>query len=163
MGRGRPRTPTVMKIASGAARVNPGRIRDDEPKQLSDEPVCPDHLNEIEREAWEQLATVLRGMGMLSASYQQAMEIHCEAYYGYRTAREQVEEYGQVNIGRDLHGNTKIHSNPMSAELHKYRAAVRASLSEFGLGPSSKAKVGAAAEESRVAESVLSLVSEKNA
>lgn len=140
-GQGRKRKPTAAKVRNGSAAKDPGRINKLEPAALSDEPTCPDHLDDVGRATWHRTCDVMRRMGYLSASYQDALDIYAETYSNYRQALEAVEKYGQVLVSKDKNGNLLVRRNPFSVELHKYHDELMKILQEFGLTPSSKTRV----------------------
>ncbi len=134
--RGRKPRPTDLKILSGdrADRVNRS-----EPKPRRSAPVCPDHLDEWGREAWDRITRQLGELGILSASDSDAIALYCATYSRWRAARREIAQTG-ITATTDL-GSLK--SNPAVAVATQAERMMASLLAEFGLTPSSRSRVKA--------------------
>ena len=141
-GQGRKPKPTAQKVRNGSAKNDPGRINRSEPAALLDEPICPNHLSGVAREAWLRIADTMREMGYLSKTYQDALEIYAETYASYRRTLEKVSQHGVALVSQHPEtGEVIIRRNPFSTELNKQKKLLLQILSEFGMTPSSKTRV----------------------
>lgn len=133
--KGRKPKPTNLKILQG----NPGRrpLPDDEPRLESCFPDPPDHLSEAARKHWNEVGGMLHEAGILTAVDADALAAYCELHARWVEANEKIREYGLV---------IKSPSGaPMQSPYFKISAitfdAMKAMLVEFGMTPSSRARV----------------------
>lgn len=134
--------PIEIKLAEGAHLKNPKRFKNEPPATSSTEPVMPDDLSAAARQEWGRQETLMRAAGMWSATYQVTIELYCETYASYLNAREQVRKSGIAIMQRDKNGNVQVKRNPFSVELHKYKEETLKLLTELGMTPSSRNRVG---------------------
>jgi len=118
---------------------NPGRrpLPDDEPRLESCFPDPPDHLSEAARKHWNEVGGMLHEAGILTAVDADALAAYCELHARWVEANEKIREYGLV---------IKSPSGaPMQSPYFKISAitfdAMKAMLVEFGMTPSSRARV----------------------
>lgn len=143
--KGRNPIPAKLKLLHG----NPGK-RDipEEPQPPSGRPPMPDDLDEHAQIAWQQVATLLDEMGVLTVAEGPVLEMYARAASGYRQALDSVNRSGIVLIqpGKD---GTEVKRNPFSVELHKYREVMIKLLVEMGLTPVARARLGLANQQSK--------------
>ena len=139
--RGRKPLPTELKVISGAYTINPQRRNHNEPDAPNDEPECPDHLDAMARNKWNEITGYLREMNILSAAYSDLIELYAETYSMYRQAMEKVVRVGIATVSKDKNGNATIHRNPFETAAQKYRDALLKMESELGLTPSAKSRL----------------------
>lgn len=132
--RGRRPKPTAAKLLAGdrADRVNRS-----EPKPRRSLPVCPDHLDAFGVEAWERIVPRLDALGVLTELDGEALSLYCETYSLARHAEAEIRT-GGVTTTTDL-GSLK--TNPAVAVVSQARRLMAVILVEFGLTPSSRARV----------------------
>lgn len=133
--KGRKPKPTHLKILQG----NPGRrpLPADEPKLEPCFPDPPNHLSEAARKHWGEVGGMLHEAGILTAVDADALAAYCELHARWVEANEKIREYGLV---------IKSPSGaPVQSPYFKISAitfdAMKAMLVEFGMTPSSRARV----------------------
>lgn len=170
MARGRPPTPTALKILRG----NPGKraINTDEPKPPRGEVKPPPWLKGRGRTAWKWIAPVLQQMGVLTTADPHALALLCDAYAEYIECRATVRKFGAVYESRVVKASTRrvdgdteldgdkpeglswddedfdgndwsviIRPRPEVKMASDAWRRVQRMLTEFGLTPSSRSKV----------------------
>jgi P27 family predicted phage terminase small subunit len=94
-------------------------------------------------EKWQELSVVLDGIGVLTVSDGEALATLCELHSAEQACLRELREVGPT-IHTDLGG---VKPNP-AGSLYRSIAALKTSmLSEFGLTPSSRTKVGSTQEK----------------
>lgn len=141
--RGRRPIPTQIKIAKGTLRKD--RQRPDEPQAARGVPPMPERL-EVDPTAvakWHELASILHDLGVLTVADGEALATLCEIHSSEQACLLQLRATGPT-IHTDLGG---VKPNP-AGSLYRSLAALKGTLlSEFGLTPSSRTKVGASKAE----------------
>lgn len=139
--RGRPAKPTRLKILQG----NPGkrRIEDGEPvPRADDENPAPDWLCSVRgaREAWDQIADELAGIGLLTVIDRTSLEALCVSYAIWRDAISDCEENGYTITQERTHGGGPVRVKNPSFVIAKeaLQDFVRIS-AKFGMTPSDRA------------------------
>lgn len=133
--KGRKPKPTHLKVLQG----NPGRrpLPADEPKLESCFPDPPGHLSEAARKHWNEVGGMLHETGILTALDADALAAYCELHVRWVEANEQIRKYGLVIKGPS--------GAPVQSPYFKISAitfdAMKAMLVEFGMTPSSRARV----------------------
>ncbi len=102
--------PTNLKILSG---VRPFRINRDEPQPPTDMPSVPDYLDSKGIDLWEELASTLSSMGVLTIVDRHAFGMLCDSYSRWRR-------------------------NPGDAKMGEL---FRKLMMEFGMTPSSRSRI----------------------
>jgi P27 family predicted phage terminase small subunit len=133
--RGRKPKPTALKIADGTAR---GSLR--EPSAPLGVPPMPERLaaEPVAVAKWNELATLLSGMGVLTLGDGEALATLCEVHAAAQSCLLELRASGSV-IHTDLGG---VKPNP-AGSLYRGLVSLQASLmTEFGLTPSSRVRLG---------------------
>jgi P27 family predicted phage terminase small subunit len=133
--KGRKPKPTALKIAEG----NPGKwpLNHNEPKPTPGAPACPKHLSGESRKEWERLAPELDRMGLLTLVDLAALAGYCESWGSYLNALAKMKKGGEVVLGsegQEIKSKWRIIADDQKRIIHKF-------LSEFGLTPSSRARL----------------------
>lgn len=135
---GRPPKPTTLKVLEG----NPGKrpIKQNEPKPRPITPDCPEWLGETAKAEWQRVVPELERMGLLTCVDGAALEGYCESYgkwvemvhflkkfekqgYMFKTPSGYMQQLPQVSMAQ------------------RYLAIVKSFCTEFGLTPSSRARM----------------------
>ena len=135
------RLPTEIKKQRGTLRKD--RINDNEPKLPSVIPPIPTWLSEDGQKAFSELSTLLHDMSVLTQADELALTLLCDAYSEYKKAKEVVNELGSTMEVTSREGNTKSVIRPEVQIANQSFVRVFQLLKEFGLTPSSRAKVNA--------------------
>ncbi|HIW78115.1 MAG TPA: phage terminase small subunit P27 family [Candidatus Bilophila faecipullorum] len=138
---GRKPLPTQVKLLRGTAqrcRMNP-----DEPAPDPSLPDAPTHLSPEAREEWDRVAGELYDLGVLSAVDRAALAAYCQAYGRWVAAeRELRREDGSMNL-ISVTSNGNVIQNPLVGIANKSLELMHKYLTEFGMSPSSRTRVGA--------------------
>ncbi|MEI3478404.1 MAG: phage terminase small subunit P27 family [Bilophila sp.] len=133
--------PTQVKLLRGTAqrcRMNP-----DEPAPDPSLPDAPTHLSPEAREEWDRVAGELYDLGVLSAVDRAALAAYCQAYGRWVAAeRELRREDGSMNL-ISVTSNGNVIQNPLVGIANKSLELMHKYLTEFGMSPSSRTRVGA--------------------
>ena len=140
MKRGPKPRPTAINIAAGTYDKNPNRRRDAEPDPPKGYPECPGTLDEVAQIEWWYICGLLDEMGILSLADKSALELYCHTYSEWRKACESVAKYGAVLVNRS---GDKVDAkrNPFDVVRERNAQMCAKLLAEFGLTPSSRARV----------------------
>lgn len=138
---GRKPLPTQVKLLRGTAqrcRMNP-----DEPAPDPALPDAPLHLSPEAREEWERVAGELYDLGVLSRIDRAALAAYCQAYGRWVAAERGLrrEDGGMDLIAVTSNGN--VIQNPLVGIANKSLELMHKYLTEFGMSPSSRTRVGA--------------------
>lgn len=130
------RTPTAMKELAG----NPGHrpLPKDEPKPTVEVPEPPDFLERHAIEEWYRIAPILKQLNIVTLLDRTALTMYCEAYGRWVDALYQVRLTGG-NLIVTKQGN--IIQNPALGVANRSFDHLRDILREFGLTPTTRAKV----------------------
>lgn len=141
--RGRKPTPTALKLIRG----NPGRrpVNKSEPKPAANLPECPDHLNDEARREWMRIAGELHTIGLLTSVDRAALAAYCDAYATWAEAKRLMKAPGESLIVATPNGG--VQQNPLLGVANRSMEIMHRFLVEFGLTPSSRARVGAASKK----------------
>jgi P27 family predicted phage terminase small subunit len=135
---GRPPKPAAVKRLDG----NPGKrpIRDDLPA-VAGEPPMPERLrtDEIAVAKWRELVPVLLELGTLSHADGEALATLCEVFSASQTCLLEFRASGPV-LRTDLGG---VKPNPAGPLYRSLVGLLSTLLGEFGLTPTSRARIGA--------------------
>lgn len=139
--KGRKMTPTAMKVLRG----NPGKraLPKNEPqgRRRQRTPSAPSYLGEDAAAEWRRVARTLHEMRVLTEADLQALALYCAAFERWRAAEAEIEKEGLVvptgTTGRGVKANPAVSISNMAWEQ------MRKILIEFGMTPSSRARVQA--------------------
>ena len=135
------RLPTELKKQRGTLRKD--RMNENEPKLPSIIPPIPTWLSEDGQKAFSELSNLLHDMSVLTQADELALTLLCDAYSEYKRAKEVVNELGATMEVTSREGNTKSVIRPEVQIANQSFVRVFQLLKEFGLTPSSRAKVNA--------------------
>jgi P27 family predicted phage terminase small subunit len=137
--RGRKPQPTALRILRG----NPGRrpiptTEPAPPPMGSDAP--PDFLTPEAQTEWARIAPLLRQVGVLTETDRAALVAYCDAWATWKEATAKIRQFGMVLKVKD--GQIPVVS-PYVKIAHDALTHMKALLIEFGMTPSSRARVHA--------------------
>tara|TARA_R100000734_G_C3302247_1_gene92792 strand:- start:296 stop:769 length:474 start_codon:yes stop_codon:yes gene_type:complete len=135
------RLPTELKKQRGTLRKD--RMNENEPKLPSVIPPIPTWLSEDGQKAFSELSNLLHDMSVLTQADELALTLLCDAYSEYKRAKEVVNELGATMEVTSREGNSKSVIRPEVQIANQSFVRVFQLLKEFGLTPSSRAKVNA--------------------
>ena len=135
------RLPTEIKKQRGTLRAD--RTNPNEPQLPSMIPPTPTWLNEQGQKAFVELSMLLHDMSVLTQADSMALELLCDAYSEYKLAKEVVNTLGATQDVVSREGHVKSIMRPEVQIANQSFVRVFQMLKEFGLTPSSRAKVNA--------------------
>jgi len=135
------RLPTEIKKQRGTLRAD--RTNPNEPQLPSMIPPPPTWLNEQGQKAFVELSMLLHDMSVLTQADSMALELLCDAYSEYKLAKEVVNTLGATQDVVSREGHVKSIMRPEVQIANQSFVRVFQMLKEFGLTPSSRAKVNA--------------------
>ncbi len=140
-----PKPSAALKL-SGNWRAS-GRAKSEPP---ADEvlPECPDWLDEVGRAAWADWLPRVAAMKIISSGDRDALALMCDTWSRYLEARKRLAEEGEV-IRVEGGDRVTVKRNPWSAVLAEHGDRLRRMMSEFGLTPVGRARIGAAKEQAK--------------
>ena len=138
-GRGQPAVPTKLKLLRG----NPGKraIPKDEPLPEAVLPKAPATLNATGKKQWGKVAKQLYDCGILTQVDTESLYLYCVAWQDWCAAGIKLKQQGMVIRGK---GGPII--NPYQRVSDVAFDKMRKLMSEFGMTPSSRTRVTAAAK-----------------
>lgn len=136
---GRPPKPTALKLLAG----NPGRreLPKNEPVPPVGDVEMPRPLEGAALRAWQRLVPLLQGMRVLSLADVEKLALACEAIGDYLDLRARVKKVGRVYSTVTVTGSKVYRPRPEVAMMVEARKAASTLMGEFGLSPSTRAKV----------------------
>ena len=136
---GRRPKPTALKLITG----NPGRrvMNAKEPKPRRAIPACPECLDDAGKVAWSRLSALLDGMGLLTLADSYALERLADIYSEILQCRTVIQRDGRTYTVTTKEGSTLKKSHPAVNQLRAADAQFKSYMVEFGLTPSSRARV----------------------
>jgi P27 family predicted phage terminase small subunit len=135
------RLPTEIKRQRGTLRDD--RLNKNEPILPSEIPPIPSWLSEEGQRSFAELSTLLHDMSVLTLADEMSLTILCDSYADYKNAKEVINELGASQEVISREGHTKSIQRPEVMIANQAFVRVFALLKEFGLTPSSRAKVNA--------------------
>tara|TARA_R100001440_G_scaffold48017_1_gene67902 strand:- start:1427 stop:1900 length:474 start_codon:yes stop_codon:yes gene_type:complete len=135
------RLPTEIKKQRGTLRKD--RLNPVEPNLPCSIPPIPTWLSEDGQKAFSELSNLLHDMSVLTQADELALTLLCDAYSEYKKAKEVVNSLGSTMEVTSREGNTKSVIRPEVQIANQSFVRVFQLLKEFGLTPSSRAKVNA--------------------
>ncbi len=135
------RLPTEIKKQRGTLRAD--RVNDKEPQLESYKPAIPNWLDEEGKSAFVDLSNILFDMKVLTKADKLALELLSDAYSEYKKAKDVISKLGQTQEVTSREGNTKTMLRPELQIANQSFVRIFQLLKEFGLTPSSRAKVNA--------------------
>jgi P27 family predicted phage terminase small subunit len=160
MPRGRPPKPIALKILDG----NPGkRPIKESPQPTTSVPTCPAWLDKVAKAEWARITELLVELDLVAQVDRAALAAYCQAYAELQFATELLRKEGRVveeaivaTAKRKKKGETERllevvgHKKKLHPAVKLQRdafARVKAFITEFGLTPSSRARLAVEPQE----------------
>jgi P27 family predicted phage terminase small subunit len=142
--KGRKSIPTVLKKLQGTDRADRTNPTEPTVKPLHEVPEAPDWLNEWAKDEWYVAATWLQSVGLLATTDESIIAAYCQQMGVFREAEYFLKEPGSRVIVTDK--NYEMPS-PWVAIGNKALMQALKIAAEYGLTPSSRARIQFPAEE----------------
>ena len=136
MRAGRKPQPTKLKLLKGENRTE--RLNKNEPTPIPGAPDCPEWLSPLARAEWHRVVPQLLELGLLTKLDMVALAAYCQAYSRYVDAERSMTEHG---VKREYGEKGYEQTSADMSVAHKYLAVIKAFCAEFGLTPSSRARM----------------------
>lgn len=134
--RGRKPTPRALKLING----NPGkRPIGRDPDIAPGVPDCPDHLDPEGRLEWNRIVVALGASGLLAEIDRAALAAYCQAWSRWVGAEVLLKKHGMIVKSPNGH----FIQSPVLPIANKAMEQMKAFLTEFGMTPSSRARLNA--------------------
>jgi P27 family predicted phage terminase small subunit len=137
--RGRKPEPSALKLLRGLPGKRKLSVDEPQPVAVTDM-TPPDWLDGEAKAEWSRLAPMLGRLGVLTETDMGALSAYCEAWATWKGATQQIRKWGMVLKGKDgdiprVSPYVKIANNALQQ--------MRGLLVEFGMTPSSRARIHA--------------------
>lgn len=145
---GRKRIPDHLKVVAGTDQ--PSRMNPDAPVPSEEVPEAPEWLSKRAAEIFEQLVSIIGGMGIASASDTAMLAMAASRIEEVEICTALIEDGGRTFVSRtkfDDEGRVveqQIKNNPVVAQRSEAMRHAQSLLVEFGLSPAARSKVSVA-------------------
>lgn len=133
---GRPAKPSHLKVIAGTDRADRRNANEPEPDHLVDL-TPPTHLHPRSAAVWQEVAPMLRRVGLLTVVDVIALELLCDAVADYRLARG---VRGDDLVAKSAKTGSDMLSQWMIAQLSAGKRA-ESMMTRFGMDPLSRSRV----------------------
>lgn len=145
MPAGRPPKPTALKVLEGTHKQHPERVNHDEPIPPQGEIVRPAWVTPKARKHWAHFLANIRSMNVGTPVDADALGVLCNALQEYIDAAREVQKDG-ITIREQRYDSDggqfwTVKSNPAVAARSDAWRRMNTMLQQFGLTPSSRAKL----------------------
>jgi len=142
---GRKAKPTALRVLQG----NPGKrkLNDKEPQPVKENPYMPEHLDEEAQGEWERVTPILDKIGVLTEIDGTMLAGYCQLYSNWCAiqAEKKAPEFRLLMLKHTVDGAGNEHveakQNPLLVMERLTLAMIRAFCAEFGMTPSSRARL----------------------
>lgn len=135
------RLPTEIKKQRGTLRSD--RVNKNEPTPPLGIPPVPTWLTEEGQKSFIELAKLLHDMSVLTRADELSLTLLCDSFSDYKHAKDVINKLGPTQDVTSREGHTKTIQRPEVLIANQSFTRVFQLLKEFGLTPSSRAKVNA--------------------
>jgi P27 family predicted phage terminase small subunit len=143
--RGRKPKPTVLHIIEGTRNVTRHADRENEPDPDPAENIYPDYLSEDAMPVWDEMASLLIDIGVLTEADVQLFSAYCEKRAQYLKYDKKARETPDLIKTPNGH----LQPNPYISMANRAYDQMCKLASEFGITPSSRTRVSAVDNGSR--------------
>lgn len=137
---GRKPVPTALKLIRGTDQ--PSRVNKDEPKPKADKIKMPKGMSKLAQQHWDLVCCQLKDAGIITNLDVTALMLYCESFSLWRDATDKITTHGAVVKGRM---DFPVRS-PYLIVAQKAFDQMKTMLTEFGMTPSSRAKISTTKE-----------------
>ena len=141
---GRKAKPVDLIVMEGKTHLTKAEIdarKKREIKPNTENVKCPDWLCDVGREEWNRIEPDLIELGLLTNIDVNILAIYCDAYAKYIEASQYIQQHGMVMEYENKNGVVNLVANPYVAVANKYSTIIKKYCEEFGLTPTSRAKI----------------------
>ena len=141
----------VIPVSVQLAKGNPNRLTKAEIKARQeaeesfkpndDDIKVPGWLDKEGKSEWKRVSRELKELNILTNIDTTALGMYCDAYSKYQLATKKINEEGMFIEYTNKAGATNIIEHPAVKAQVKYADLIKKLCSEFGLTPSSRARI----------------------
>ena len=143
---GRKKIPTKLHILKGTDRADRRNSSEPEPEACIPDP--PPHLSAEALEEWSRITVELDRLGLLTELDRTELAMYCQAYGRWVKYEKIIAEKGELY--KTTNGN--VQTSPAMWVANKAMEQCHKFLTEFGMTPSSRAKVCAGEGKKKTAD-----------
>ena len=151
--------PIGLHVLDGKSRLTKQEVRERKANEIKppiDNVECPDWLCSVAKKEWKRIQEDLINLGLLTNIDVNQLAIYCDAYAKYRKAASEIDKYGLVIKHTNKAGATNVVTNPYVLIAGKYADLIKKFCDEFGLTPSSRARLAIPQSKSNSSEDRIS-------
>lgn len=143
MPAGRPRKPTHLHLVDGTRQQSQIAENEPQPERVGSASAfaAPPHVRGEARIVWDQIASLLIGMGVLTVADAIAFERLVLTFIEVRELSADVELWGRTYETRNEAGSIMYRARPEAGMLADADRRLKAYLGDFGLTPSTRSRV----------------------
>jgi len=140
---------------------NPGKrpLTGNTPPAWAKPPRPPKHLGAEARKEWKRMLAELERLGIAASCDRAALALYCQVYQRWVTAEEKLAKQSLVLQGAD----GGAYQNPYLAIANRAFDQLKWMLSEFGMTPSSRARIKVSGSEKDAFETFLQEAAKRKA
>ena len=138
--KGRKPTPTALRLLRGNPRKRPVNAREPQPTRVPEDLAPPEWLDDAAKLEWRRLAPMLARLGVLTETDGDALAAYCEAWTTWKQATQKIRQFGMV-VKANKAGVELPVISPYVKIAERALQSMRAFLVEFGMTPSSRARI----------------------
>lgn len=134
--------PTRLRILQGNPREHRLNHAEPMPEAIITPPPPPQHLPQIAKEVWIEVAEELCRARLLTTLDLKLLEVYCETYSQYRRADAFVNEHGtQFTVTNSKDQIQVVRENPAVAIRRSCMAQMRKISAHLGLSPAVRSQI----------------------
>ena len=138
---GRRPNPTAIRLLNGNPSGRP--LPTNEPRPAVKLPPAPAYLSTVAKAEWRSTGKRLRALGVMTEIDTTALAAYCQAYARWVDAEQQLNKLGVLWESSDDDGIPMFKQSPYLSIANKALEQMQKLLIEFGMTPSSRARVKA--------------------
>ena len=135
--RGPPKTPTKVLKERGVRTDH----RKDEPQPKAAPPPQPEHLDDTERDVWQQVTAALESMGTLAETDGNAIARYCTLLVDWHKCTDYIKKNGLTYAIGTQTGGSCYQQYPEVGIRNKLTADLLRLEQQFGLTPAARASI----------------------
>ncbi|MBO8183761.1 MAG: phage terminase small subunit P27 family [Archaeoglobus sp.] len=144
--KGRKPKPTKLHVLNGNPSKKNLNTNEPKPKPAPGPPKPPSWLTTEAKKEWKRIAPELHRLGLLTIADEAALANYCQAYGHWVQAEKAIKEYYKRHKKltyeyTNKNGSTNEVPIPEIAIAQKYQQIIKSFCAEFGLTPSSRARI----------------------
>lgn len=142
MMKGRKPVPTKLKLLHGTYRNDRANKNEIRPPVPNSTPYPPRFMNREAKAEWQRMVKLLMQLGLYTECDRAALTMYCQAWGRWVKAEVALAKQGEILTSKkDDESGGGSYQNPWRHEANKAQDQIKRMLAEFGLTPSSRARL----------------------